>query len=261
MTVRERILAAVRELVTDTPIEQISLARIARHADVSWPTVRRHLGGREQLRAWLAVESPDLVDGAPSTRERILAAASRVFARHGYNGATVDQVAADAGMTKGAVYWHFASKCDLFLALLEADVKRWCETLPAAVRRMAEAEDPVDGLANLLREQIAMGRCHPEWPRLYMEFSASSRDPEVRKRLRDLHRSGQEMATATARRMQREGRLCPELNPRAIAILFRCLVNGLVLNWLVHPEQVDPESIAPELARILWRGLEGRTHA
>ena len=57
------------------------------------------------------------------TRQDLLAAATTVFAAHGYDGASVDDVAAAAGYTKGAVYSHFSSKADLFLALFRARVE------------------------------------------------------------------------------------------------------------------------------------------
>jgi AcrR family transcriptional regulator len=53
------------------------------------------------------------------TRERLLQAAARVYARRGFSGATLDEVAAEAGFTKGAVYSHFGSKENLLLALME----------------------------------------------------------------------------------------------------------------------------------------------
>src|ERR1019366_2189894 len=53
------------------------------------------------------------------TRRRLLEAAARVYARRGFNGATLEEVAAEAGFTKGAVYGHFGSKENLLLALME----------------------------------------------------------------------------------------------------------------------------------------------
>src|SRR4030081_2011237 len=53
------------------------------------------------------------------TRTRLLEAAARVYARRGFDGATIDEVAEEAGFTKGAVYDHFGSKEKLLLALLD----------------------------------------------------------------------------------------------------------------------------------------------
>src|SRR5258705_5558234 len=52
-------------------------------------------------------------------RDELLAAALRVFAQRGYREAGVDEIAAEAGYSKGALYWHFSSKEDLLMALLE----------------------------------------------------------------------------------------------------------------------------------------------
>ena len=61
------------------------------------------------------------------THRRLLEAAERVFLKMGYQGATLDSIAADAGYTKGAVYWHFDSKEALFLELLATGMKRNAE--------------------------------------------------------------------------------------------------------------------------------------
>src|SRR5471032_739723 len=58
------------------------------------------------------------------TRQHLLDAAAIVFARDGFHGATLDDVAATAGFTKGAVYSNFKSKDDLFLALLDDRIDR-----------------------------------------------------------------------------------------------------------------------------------------
>src|SRR5260370_11763687 len=58
------------------------------------------------------------------TRQHLLEAAAIVFTRNGFHGSTLDEVAATAGFTKGAVYSNFKSKDELFLALLDERVER-----------------------------------------------------------------------------------------------------------------------------------------
>src|SRR4051812_50109383 len=67
-------------------------------------------------------------------RERVLQAAGEVFAERGFAAASLDQVAAAAGFTKGAVYSNFRSKDDLFLALMEDEGARRIDTVEAALR-------------------------------------------------------------------------------------------------------------------------------
>src|SRR6478609_4257119 len=67
-------------------------------------------------------------------RARVLHAAGEVFAERGFAAASLDQVAAAAGFTKGAVYSNFGSKDELFLALMEAEGVRRVEVVEAALR-------------------------------------------------------------------------------------------------------------------------------
>lgn len=257
MNTRERILAAARKLAEEEPLDRVSLAEVARKAGVSWPTVQRHVGNKERLMALLTDERPGLADERPDTRDRLLASASRVFAQRGYDGATLDEVAADAGLTKGAIYWHFAGKSDLFLALVEENVERQTAHLPGAVRAAIEAKDPMASMASILADQLAACVENRDWPRLFLEFSASSsHDPELQKRLRELHEAVHEIISDNVRRAQEEGRLDPDLDPLAVSVLFNSLLNGLLLTWLADPGQVDPENLTPKLAEILWHGMK-----
>src|SRR5260370_42132776 len=58
-------------------------------------------------------------DKRRANQGRILQAARKVFAQHGYHGATIGEIAEEAGLSNGAVYYNFANKEDLFLALLD----------------------------------------------------------------------------------------------------------------------------------------------
>ena len=71
------------------------------------------------------------------TRERLLNAARTVFARGGYHGATVDEIASEAGFSTGALYSNFDGKEDLFLALMEREIDAHAREIPAAVETRA----------------------------------------------------------------------------------------------------------------------------
>src|SRR5260370_17036998 len=63
------------------------------------------------------------------TRKAILDACLKLFARHGFSTTSIDDIASAAGITKGAVYWHFENKAELFHAILEEIRARWVESL------------------------------------------------------------------------------------------------------------------------------------
>ena len=103
--IREKIHQVIKNLATERPLEQITVTDVAREAGISRQSVYRHIGGKAQLDALLAQERTGTGRLPEDTRGRILAAASRTFARLGYADATLDEIEADAGLTKGYVYW------------------------------------------------------------------------------------------------------------------------------------------------------------
>jgi AcrR family transcriptional regulator len=78
------------------------------------------------------------------THRLLLEAAERTFLKMGYHGATLDLIAADAGFTKGAVYWHFESKEALFLELLATGMKRNADDARRVLNLMADKPERVD---------------------------------------------------------------------------------------------------------------------
>lgn len=115
------------------------------------------------------------------TRERLLEAAASVYARDGLTGATLDQVAAEAGFTKGAVYAHFGSKENLLFALLEEHVARQVgEQVALFDRERVTWERPLAGSARWM-ERLEE---NPHTFRLMVElWSYAQRDERLRERL------------------------------------------------------------------------------
>ncbi len=259
MTVREQILSAAQRLAAEHPLDRLSLARVARAAGVSWPTVRRYVGNTARLKELLAGERGESTSSEQDTRTRILAAARQVFAEQGYLGATLDEVAASAGLTKGAIYWHFASKSELFLALLQAYCREQAALLPQAFERASSALDPVARLSMLLLELLPAQK-DLVWPRLLTEFMASSRDQEVRKHLLAVLRDSRQMVCAFVRQLQQEHRLTREADPMAVAVLFSALLQGLLQLELVEDEEFNLANLAPAVAALLWHGLAPSNH-
>src|SRR3990170_7558084 len=79
-----------------------------------------------------------------NTHRQLLDAAERVFVRLGYQGATLDAIAAEAGFTKGAVYWHFRNKEALFLELLAIGLRRHFEDLDQLLTMVESDPEKVD---------------------------------------------------------------------------------------------------------------------
>ena len=190
-----------------------------------------------------------------TARRRLLDAALAELREHGYEGTSLQAIARRAGLTKGAIYWSFRDKRDLFVALVEeridAPVRELMAVTENAPTDMATAPVVSEGVARLVRE-------HPELlVVLFEQWSLAVRDSELR---RAYVQRGQMLRDALARaleaRHQTTGvRLTYPAGPLATAML--ALGHGLAMNALVEPEAV-PDELFGDILQLLYEGLESR---
>lgn len=255
MNNRDRVLKAAAQLAQQLPADKITFAAVAKEAGMHWTAVRRHFGSKQAMRQFLVEKQSDQARSLADTRTRILEAAARVFAERGYAGASLELVAADAGMTKGAVYWHFSSKGDLFHALCERSLKAQIRSLPDQVNALFASHAPVDALASLLLSRFECCEEGQPDPMLFFEFVASSREPIVKDKLRESFASIFDETGMMIKQMQDTGVVHPSVDSESLAIMLQGIINGLTLAWLIHPERVNLPSLIPEVSRILWDGM------
>jgi len=93
---------------------------------------------------------------AQLTRHRILDAAERAFEQHGVSGTSLDDIARAAGLTRGAIYWHFQGKADLFNAMMARVVMPWEDPAggPAHTARDLTLDQLRDHLVAMLRQFV-----------------------------------------------------------------------------------------------------------
>lgn len=249
----DRVRSALRQLAACRPLDKLRHAEIARVAGLPWQTVRKLLGPRERFAEWLADENTAPGD----TRSRILAAAARVFAERGFDRSSIDEVAAAAGLTKGAVYWHFKSKDELFFALLDQRCAAMEAYLPQAVTDAVgrSSGNPRQALITLMSGLFRHLAADPEWSRLSIEFFSRTRDAAIRERLAERWRQFYAIAVATIRANNPD---FPQQSAEDLAVFWTALIDGLLFASLLHP---DGGGIADRLERILeilWDGLGQR---
>ena len=178
------------------------------------------------------------------TREHLLEAAAVVFARNGYHGASLDEVAAAAGFTKGAVYSNFKSKEDLFLALIDHRM----EQQTAAFAAELDAEVPDDEQLPRIQDLIARS-FDPDQGALHYEFMAyAARNPEIRAKLAARARRGRDAAIRLiAEEHERMGTV-PAYPIPVLAQMMLALFDGLANLWFLDPELVDDDMLRDVLA-------------
>jgi AcrR family transcriptional regulator len=189
------------------------------------------------------------------TRARLLASAGRVFARRGYHAASVEDVAEDAGFSKGAVYSNFESKEELFLALLEERFARRLDDVRAAV---AEPGEPGEQARRSAAGLMATFADDPDWPPLFMEFSAyAQRNPTVRRRLAarvaTLRSAVAEIIAARAAELGVE----PPIPAEQVAMMTFAMASGTALERQLDPGSV-PDDLLGTMLELLFAGLAAR---
>lgn len=96
-------------------------------------------------------------------RKRILDAALDVFSQHGYRGATLDQIAETAGLSKPNILYYFSGKEEIHVTLLNRLMKAWLDPLIA----MNDGGEPLDELLAYIRRKLQMSRDYPRESRLF----------------------------------------------------------------------------------------------
>lgn len=192
------------------------------------------------------------------TRDAVLAAAGRVFAKRGFHGASLDAIAEDAGVTRGAVYYNFADKGELFLELLD----RRCAERAQDLREMFAGTEPGDVDAAGRQAQLAARNAldamtgDAEWGALYSEFLAhAARDAGFR---REFARRTDQMRSAledvvVAQTAPLADRL--PMPPEQLAVIIDALGTGLWAHHMLHGARAVPPDLFSKALGLLVEGL------
>jgi AcrR family transcriptional regulator len=197
--------------------------------------------------------SPRLSRAEQNDRNRalLLAAALRVFLARGYHAATLEQIADEAGFSKGVVYSRFDSKADMFLALLTDRIAERAAQNTAAAGQLADSGD----FAALLELAWRAERAAPGWRLLVTEFRVhAARDPELSRRYAAAHASTVAgLAGVVALLAERDGHALA-VPARQVAELMLAIETGIALERLASPHAAGlPQlpSVLGQLATLL----------
>jgi AcrR family transcriptional regulator len=190
--------------------------------------------------------SPRLSRAEQNDRNRalLLAAALRVFLARGYHAATLEQIADEAGFSKGVVYSRFDSKADMFLALLTDRIAERAAQNTAFAGQLARSGD----MGALLALAWQAERDAPGWRLLVTEFRVhAARDRELSRRYAAAHaRTVDGIAGVLASIAGRNGRALA-VPARQVAELLLAIETGLALEQLADPGAIS----LPQLPSVL----------
>jgi AcrR family transcriptional regulator len=190
-------------------------------------------------------------DRKARTRADLLAAARSVFLRRGFHVATLDEIAEEAGYTKGAVYSNFAGKDDLFLALLAEHYAARAEMYESLILEQRDIEQTFRMIPSVMLDAYER---EPAWWGLVSDFSthAASR-PEVNERLRATREGFLDALAGTIDRLCKQLEIGLVLPTREVARGTGALMRGMAVEWAIDPP-ADRRAFEEMVAAFL-RGL------
>jgi AcrR family transcriptional regulator len=186
------------------------------------------------------------------TRSCLMKSAAKIFSRRGLQQASIDEVAEDAGFTKGAFYANFKSKEELFLAMLDERFAGRIEDIDRATRDEGEPEEQARRAGGDFGRYV---QADPEWQRLFFEFAAhAARNEDFREELVTRYRSLRERIAAVYERRAGELGLEPPVPYEQIAVMTFAMANGIALEQLLEPDAV-PEDLFGTMLMVFFTGL------
>jgi TetR/AcrR family acrAB operon transcriptional repressor len=194
---------------------------------------------------------------AAVTRAAVLKAALAVFSAKGYAAATLDDVAKAAKVTRGAIYWHFKSKADLYNTLIQELSARGASVVQQAV---AEGGTLIEILRRVFVRQCALIEDDKE-ARAVMELALfkTGLDPELQAGRKKQLEAGNALIDGIADAMKQgvaQGVLRKGLDPVDMARAFIAFENGAIQLWLASPKSFSLKESAESFADILIEGLK-----
>lgn len=178
---------------------------------------------------------------AAATRDSILDAAEKLFVEQGVSRTTLQHIATAAGVTRGAIYWHFDDKGALFNAMMERAI------LPLEaemqVLDQAESDDPLVDLRNHMLAVLDRTVNDPSARRVFeiatLKVEFVDEMNAVRQRRKDNMANWMTRAERRVRLAADKGLLARHVDASRVALALWIMIDGLIRNWMFDPEGFD----------------------
>ena len=190
---------------------------------------------------------------AQLTRQRLLDAAEQVFHARGVSRVSLTEIAEHAGLTRGAIYWHFKNKSDIFAAMcdrVQLPLESLCDPHTAAC-----AEDPLANVRALTVYVLRETARNPQWQRVFSivmhqcEWVADASqilDRQLSSHIRSFARLEEKLRMAVAKQQ-----LPADLDiPIAVGV-FHAAFNGILASWLFRPAAIALDDNAERITDSL----------
>jgi AcrR family transcriptional regulator len=186
------------------------------------------------------------------TRELVLDSASVIFRRDGFHQASIDEIAEEAGFSRGAVYSSFANKEEFFLALHDREAQKSVQLI---AERLLEDGTLQDAALTAARTFYERHLADPEWSLLMAEFAVhAARNPDVARRFREQDRLWREASTRLiAEICARDCVQCEEREANEVVTAMMAIGCGITLEQQVAPETINLQMMEDLFVSIAQR--------
>ena len=190
--------------------------------------------------------------GRAAVRRRLLDAALEVFAEYGFASANLDQVAAAAGLTKGAIYSNFTSKDDLFFAMMKDQALNRVEAVRTVLGGTSPGTHGEQTLHDIGRLLTGAFTEQQEWQLVFLDFwQRAVRDDDVRAQFVAHRRALRAAIADPVEQILGQAHALGELTVDDVVTVVLALNNGLAIEQYVDPDLVSDDLFGRVLVRLL----------
>jgi AcrR family transcriptional regulator len=164
-------------------------------------------------------------------RQQILESAIKCISRHGYHQTTMDDIASEAGLSKGALYWYFKSKDEILAAMC----KLQCDEHLQILSHFAEQKMPVKELALRTGDKILELLINePEQCKMSFEFWAlTDENRQVKEAHSEVHKIWQETVSNLIKSGIKKGEIKPNVNVKELSIALLAIFDGIIIAYSI----------------------------
>ncbi len=189
------------------------------------------------------------------TANRILIQAMKIFLEKGYHGTSIDDITQSAGLTKGALYWHFRSKEDLLKRIVEEFEKRFLDGLIQAVKDVRG--DTHDKFEKYFRYNAAFSYYNRELCVSFTTLAAElvgahhGTEPQFRR----IYKKYQKFLSHLILQGKKEKVFKKEIDPDLAALIIIAFHDGILIRWFMNRNEIDGEAYVNTFKKIMLNGL------
>lgn len=190
-----------------------------------------------------------------SSTESILNSAIGLFVRNGYRATTIDQIAARAGLTKGAIYFYFKTKEAILLTLLEQAKKYVADPVDDLIDNEGMTAD--SQLVRFIHNQSMLGLTRPNHVLLLIlvsiEFAGTG--GEIEAKVQAIYKSMYDRVGKMIARGQKDGTFRNDAEAQALAAIVMAGHDGVLIEWHRRPRELSGKNLTDALRGVMLNGV------